>query len=83
MRTLHAVCWQDATEPWGWEPCAGEEFRDLLPDGPFFWRPSDAQRNLRRLEVDDHLRSKYETGRTSVVSYSVQSYRVPDPPETW
>jgi hypothetical protein len=50
---LYAICWQDTSEPWGWAPAVPEEFGDLpddlLPNGPFFWDPAEADQALARV----------------------------------
>lgn len=53
-KTLYAICWQDAHEPWGWAPVAetggfGDVPTDLLPNGAFFWDEGEAQTALTRV----------------------------------
>jgi len=49
MPELHAICWQDTMEPWGWEPAVEDVPEGALPDGPFFWERRDADAALAEL----------------------------------
>jgi hypothetical protein len=60
---LHAICWQDTAEPWGWAPATPEVIEWMgiavdvtaeiatkaLASGPFFWDREEAETAYEKL----------------------------------